>query len=230
MSRHGRNAKRRGKVRSDDPGGLAPAPPRRESDEHEVSQEHEVCLRLRACPDCNDQPRHKRQRGHALRQNHPPPHPAQSSHLRRAVTEHSALVSQSWARPTTIPTVKPLLLARVAPVLIAAFLAFVTGVGSTDAARQPTFKEREALALALPAPFRRYPIGCVWLRMSVANNGRYAIVAPEFLNATRSPCVQFASNGYWLLKKSARWKVIFNGSVQPPCSLGVPRDLTKCFH
>ena len=123
-----------------------------------------------------------------------------------------------------------LVAARMALGLIAVSLAFVTGVGSSNAARQPTFKEREALTVALPESFLRYPVGCVWLRMSMSNNGRYAMVAPEFLNATRPPCVQFASNGYWLLKKATRWKIIFNGSVQPPCSLGVPRDLTKCFH
>jgi hypothetical protein len=114
--------------------------------------------------------------------------------------------------------------------VIAASLAFITGVGSTDAARQATFKERETLTLALPAWLRRYPVGCVWLSMSVSNNGRYAKVTPGFLNATRPPCLQYASNGYVLLKKSTRWKIIFNGSVQPPCSLGVPRDLTPCFH
>jgi hypothetical protein len=75
------------------------------------------------------------------------------------------------------------LLERLTVVLIAASLAFVTGVGSTDAARQPMFKEREALTLALPASFRRYPIGCVWLSKSVSNNGRYAIVAPGFLKS-----------------------------------------------
>jgi hypothetical protein len=122
------------------------------------------------------------------------------------------------------------LLARVTVGLIAASLAFAAGVGSTEAARQPTFKEREALTVALPEFLLRYPVGCVWLRMSVSNNGRYAKVEPRFLNATHAPCLQFASNGYLLLKRSTRWKIIFNGSQQPPCLLGVPRDLTACFH
>lgn len=128
------------------------------------------------------------------------------------------------------PSVKPSLVAQVTVGLIAASLAFVMEVGSADAARQPTFKEREAVTLALPASFRRYPIGCVWLSMSVSNNGRYAMVTPTFLNAARPPCLQYASNGYWLLKKtrSARWRIVFNGSDVPSCSLGVPRDLTKC--
>jgi hypothetical protein len=126
------------------------------------------------------------------------------------------------------PAVRFLLLARVTVGLIAGCLVFVMGIGSSDAARQPTFREREALTLALPASFRRYPVGCVWLSMFVSNNGRYAKVEPMFLNATRMPCVQYASNGYMLLRKSPRWKIIFNGSVEPPCSLGVPRDLTRC--
>ena len=116
-------------------------------------------------------------------------------------------------------------------VLVAALaLTVATDAGAARAARQPTFKEREAITLALPTWLRGYPVGCVWLSMSVSNNGRYAIVAPGFLNATHRPCVKYASNSYWIMKKSSTWKVIFNGSVEPPCSLGVPRDLAKCSH
>jgi hypothetical protein len=118
--------------------------------------------------------------------------------------------------------------ARVAVIAVLAFIAVAAGARSAHAARQPTFKEREALTLALPAWLRRLPVGCVWLEMSVSRNGRYAKVEPAFLNAMRMPCVQYASNGYMLLRKSPRWKIIFNGSQEPPCSLGVPRDLAKC--
>jgi hypothetical protein len=86
--------------------------------------------------------------------------------------------------------VRLLLPARVTVGLIAASLAFATGVGSTDAARQPTFREREALTVALPEFLLRYPVGCVWLSMSVSNSGRYAKVEPRFLNATHAPCLQ----------------------------------------
>jgi hypothetical protein len=75
--------------------------------------------------------------------------------------------------------------------------------------------EREALTVALPEVLLRYPVGCVWLSVSVSTNGRYAEVEPGFLNATHPPCLQCASNGYRLLKKSTRWKIIFNGSEQP---------------
>jgi hypothetical protein len=98
------------------------------------------------------------------------------------------------------------------------------------AARQPTFKEREALTGALPAAFQRYPVGCVWLKVAVSSSGRYATVEPAFLNALRNPCLKYASNGLWILKKTgARWKIVFNGSDAPPCSLGAPKDLvTGC--
>ena len=96
------------------------------------------------------------------------------------------------------------------------------------AARQPTFKEREAVTAALPASVKRYPVGCVFLRTVISNSGRYATVVPVFLNALRLPCVKYASNGYWILRKTTRWKVVFVGSESPPCPLGIPRDLVRC--
>ena len=99
---------------------------------------------------------------------------------------------------------------------------------SALASRQPTFREREAITAALPAAFRSYPVGCVFLRTVVSNSGRYATVEPVFLNALRQPCLKYASNGYWILRKTTKWKVVFSGSEPPPCSLGVPRDLVRC--
>ena len=87
--------------------------------------------------------------------------------------------------------------------VVAAWLAFVASVRAAPSANQPRFEEREVLTAALPAWLRRYPVGCVWLQMTVSSNGRYAMIGPRFLNATRSPCLQYASNGYWLLKKQS---------------------------
>jgi hypothetical protein len=104
------------------------------------------------------------------------------------------------------------------------------GARSVATARQPTFREREALTVALPRWLRRYPVGCVWLDMSVSHNGRYAEVGPNFLNARHLPCLNYASNGYWLLeKKKKKWTIIFNGSDPPSCSLGVPSELARCL-
>jgi hypothetical protein len=96
------------------------------------------------------------------------------------------------------------------------------------AARQPSLAEREAVTAALPHWVQDYPVGCVWLEMTIANAGGYAKVTPVFLNATMAPCVKYASNGYWILKKHAGWRVIYSGSELPACKLRVPRDLSKC--
>lgn len=94
-------------------------------------------------------------------------------------------------------------------------------------ARQPTFKERVAITNALPAWLRRYPVGCVWLEISVSSNGRYAKAGYGVVNPMKRPCSRYVSNGGWFLKKREKWKVIFNGSDPPPCSLRVPRELTQ---
>ena len=99
------------------------------------------------------------------------------------------------------------------------------------AARPPTLPEREAITRALPAYLRNTPIECVWLDVSVSRNPRYALVAPVSLNATTpgSRCIRYAGNGFYVLKKARRWRVVYEGSVEPPCKLGVPRDLVRCF-
>jgi hypothetical protein len=95
------------------------------------------------------------------------------------------------------------------------------------AARQPTFSEREAITAAMPAWLRRYPVGCIWLEISVSKDGRFAEAGPGFLNASRPPCSKYVSNGTWFLKKQTKWSVVFNGSDPPPCSLKVPSELTE---
>lgn len=99
---------------------------------------------------------------------------------------------------------------------------------SALASRQPTLTERAAITAALPADFKRYPIGCVYLRTAVSNDGHYATVTPVILNGLRQPCVKYASNGYWILRKTTRWRIVFEGSAPPRCSLRVPRDLVGC--
>lgn len=95
--------------------------------------------------------------------------------------------------------------------------------------RTPTLKERAAITAALPEWLRRYPVGCVWLDISVSStNARFARVAPEFLNATQQACVRYASNGIWILRRATKWRIVFNGSAWPSCSLHIPHDLTRC--
>jgi len=109
------------------------------------------------------------------------------------------------------------------------FSMFVAVAGAAGLARQPTPGERQAIIQALPSYFQKYPIGCIWLGITLSDNGRYATVSPQDLNVGHSPCgLKYAGNGWFILRKLTRWKVIFVGSVNPPCSLGVPRDLSRC--
>jgi len=96
-------------------------------------------------------------------------------------------------------------------------------VASAAGARQPTLKERGAITGALPARLRSYPI--VWLNIVVSRNGRFAKVVADVFDATRPPCLKYAANGFYILRKSASWRIIFSGSVSPPCALGVPPEI-----
>jgi hypothetical protein len=97
----------------------------------------------------------------------------------------------------------------VTSLAVAALLALT---GAAQSKRPPRLGERAAITSALPAFLRSEPVGCVWLDVSVSNNGRYAITTPTYLNALHPPCQRYPSNGYWILKKTNRWKIIFNGS------------------
>jgi hypothetical protein len=114
---------------------------------------------------------------------------------------------------------------------LAAAVALCTAV-TVSAARPPTRVERQAITNALPTYVRAMPVGCVWLNIRVSKNPSYAYVAPEMMNAvpTNTQCRRYASNGFYILKKSTsgKWTIIFNGSVWPPCSRHIPRDLVRC--
>src|SRR5258705_6407655 len=96
--------------------------------------------------------------------------------------------------------------------LVALSLAF-----DAAASRPPSDRERATITSALPAWFRNYPVGCVWLIIRVSKNGQYAFVAEGVNNPLRAPCAKYAFNGFWVLKQKARrWKAIFNGSAGLP--------------
>jgi len=63
-------------------------------------------------------------------------------------------------------------------------------------------------------------------------NPRYAFTGLEFLNwrNPHSGCVRYVGNGFYILKRTrTRWRLVYEGSDPPPCSLRVPRDLTSCL-
>lgn len=110
----------------------------------------------------------------------------------------------------------------VALIGITCALVFVV---SATAVRMPTLRERAAITGALPQWLQRYPVGCVYLGIRVSSNGRFARVTPEAFYPAKKPCLAYASNGSYFLRKTSRWKVIFNGSEPPPCALAIPEDL-----
>jgi hypothetical protein len=117
----------------------------------------------------------------------------------------------------------------MARLVVFACLALLVLALPAYAGRPPSLPEREAITAALPQGLRSSPVGCVWLDVTVANAGGFAKVTPVFLNATKAPCVKYASNGFFILKKQARWRIIYSGSELPSCELHVPRDLSRCI-
>jgi len=106
------------------------------------------------------------------------------------------------------------------------------GQASFFGGREPTIREREQITEAYPAYVRNAPVECVWMDIRVSfQDARYAAAGAQVLNWQKrgSRCLRYASNGFDVLKKTGRtWRSIFAGSVEPPCSLGIPRDLIGC--
>jgi len=115
--------------------------------------------------------------------------------------------------------------------LCAVVMAALTLPPAGNAARLPTLKERKAITASLPAAIKNIPIGCVWLDIRVSSrNPRYAYVGMVYVGSVgaHSVCLRYASNGFAIVKNNGRWKQIYAGSVQPPCSFKIPRDLVSC--
>lgn len=112
-----------------------------------------------------------------------------------------------------------------------ALLIAAVAATAAAAARPPTRGEREAITRALPAFIRNTPVECVWLKIRISRNPRYALVEPVYLNATTpgSRCLRYASDGFFVLKKTRAWRIVYNGSDPSKCSLGIPRDLGPCL-
>ena len=116
--------------------------------------------------------------------------------------------------------------------LVVTALVLAVGFASSAAARRPATRvELTALLRALPTSYRagiaKAPAGCITFVARVSASGRYAEVTPRF--SLRARCARYASDGFFLLRRIATgWKTIYNGSDEPPCSLGVPRELIAC--
>jgi len=98
--------------------------------------------------------------------------------------------------------------------------------------REPTVGELEQITNWYPAYIRNAPVECVHIVIHVSSRDRrYALTYPQVLNWRRphSRCLRYAGNGFEILRKQrGKWRSVFSGSVGPPCSLKIPRDLTQC--
>ena len=115
-------------------------------------------------------------------------------------------------------------------VVTMAFAALVA-IPAASAARPPTLKEREEITRAVDAYWRNAPVECVYVRIRISNNSRYAMVVFDVLNwrAAGSRCARYLHNGFTILRKArGKWTRVYVGSDGPPCSLKVPRDLVAC--
>jgi hypothetical protein len=98
-----------------------------------------------------------------------------------------------------------------------------------SAARPPSLAERSAVTAVLPQWIRAYPVGCMWLDITVANGGGYAKVTPVYLHPLKAACAKYTvGNGYWIFKRGTQWREIYEGSELPACKLHIPRDLSRC--
>src|SRR6266852_1412916 len=113
----------------------------------------------------------------------------------------------------------------LAAVALAAVLSLFAGVA--HAARPATAAEERAIlkAAGIAPDSPGVKNGCV--RPTVRVSGSYAFATFTFRNS--SSCVRYAFNGWTGLRLvGSSWEQVFVGSEIPPCSVGLPPDLTPC--
>jgi hypothetical protein len=66
----------------------------------------------------------------------------------------------------------------------------------------------------------------------VSHDSRFAFVAHEFRNPHHIParCMKYASNGFWIVKAAPRWRIVYEGSEPPPCSMRIPAEILAPVH
>jgi hypothetical protein len=92
--------------------------------------------------------------------------------------------------------------------------------------RPPTHAEREAIVRPLATGIANTPAACLQLNIRVSRSGEYAFVGREVLNSLPgSRCLIYQSNGFQILRKTERWRIVYSGSDPPPCSLKIPPEV-----
>jgi len=100
-------------------------------------------------------------------------------------------------------------------------------VGRFKQRQRGSEREKAAILLALPR-YLRVPMNCAKTDIEISSDPSWARAeAIDVYDFRAKKCGRFAGNGYWLLKKSSagRWRIAFNGSEVPQCSVHAPKDL-----
>jgi len=113
---------------------------------------------------------------------------------------------------------------------ITAALVIAAVVSAPAAARRaPTVAERAEIRGAMALALSFAPPVCYGAVIYVSTvDRRYAYATARW--KTIAKCLPYASNGYFILRRSTHWRVVFNGSDAPPCTrvpARVARDLIK---
>lgn len=85
-----------------------------------------------------------------------------------------------------------------------------------DARRAPTVAERAEIRGATALALSDAPPACYAAVIYVATVDRRYAYATARWKAT-AKCLPYASNGYFILRRSTHWRVVFSGSEPPAC-------------
>jgi hypothetical protein len=100
---------------------------------------------------------------------------------------------------------------------IAVALAIAAVVSaSADARRAPTVAERAEIRGATALALSDAPPACYTAIVYVSTVKRSYAYSPARWKTT-AKCLQHASNGFFILRRSTHWRVVFNGCEPPSC-------------
>jgi hypothetical protein len=100
-------------------------------------------------------------------------------------------------------------------------------VGRFGQRKSSSKREKAAISLALPREFR-VPASCATINIKFSSDPSWARAESiDVYDPATKRCGRFGGNGYWLLKRSdsGHWRIVYNGSEVPPCSIHAPKDL-----
>lgn len=112
--------------------------------------------------------------------------------------------------------------------VIVGTVVLIVGCGNKQNTERNTTTEN--IERALPHFLSTIPSRCIRHDLKVSSNGEWARVS-LVLSGSPKKCLKYYVNGYWILKRNGdkQWRIVYNGSETPPCSLSVPKDIWETW-